>query len=279
MKESESYWGRRALDFVDAIEASATSAIVISQFEKMIGDLGFHAYIMAGIPEPGQTLAQVTVPNGRQVALFALYNRENLSAVDPVPRHCFNTLTPFEWNDARYDLEHNLAAHNVMTRARDFRFHEGFCIPIHYDDTTGAISMGGERPYLDAETKSVLARQAPPAPNWRLSEAEAQVLRRAALGKTAWEEVAVRADRHVWADADLARARRRQSEGVAGARSSSSSSRSAYAMSSSRCRLLRRARKLFISRRPEVVVSSAFNAASLGGIRMRLAANLQGLQP
>ena len=201
MKESESYWGRRALDFVDAIEAATTSASVISQFEKMIGDLGFHAYIMAGIPEPGQTLAQVTVANGWPAEWFELYNRENLSAVDPVPRHCFSTLNPFEWRDAPYDRERNLAAHNVMTRARDFRFHEGFCIPIHYDDSTGAISMAGERPYLDAETKSAvhlmsvfthgrlraLARQAPPAPGRRLSAAEAEVLRWAAHGKTAWE--------------------------------------------------------------------------------------------
>ena len=43
MQGIESYWGRRALDFVDAIEASATGASVISQFEKVIGDLGFHA--------------------------------------------------------------------------------------------------------------------------------------------------------------------------------------------------------------------------------------------
>jgi LuxR family quorum sensing-dependent transcriptional regulator len=52
MREAESYWGRRALDFVDAIEASATSASVVSQFEKMIGDLGFHAYIMVRLAVP-----------------------------------------------------------------------------------------------------------------------------------------------------------------------------------------------------------------------------------
>src|SRR5271166_2286873 len=126
MPGSESYSGRRALDFVDAIEASVTSARIIWQFEKMIGDLGFHAYIMAGIPEAGQTLAQVTVANGWPVEWFELYNRENLSAVDPVPRHCFNTLNPFEWKDVPYDREHDVAAHNVMMRARDFRFHEGF---------------------------------------------------------------------------------------------------------------------------------------------------------
>jgi LuxR family quorum sensing-dependent transcriptional regulator len=201
MQGIESYWGRRALDIVDAIEASATGASVISQFEKVIRDLGFHAYIMAGIPEPGQTLAQVTVANGWPLEWFELYNRENLSAVDPVPRHCFNTLNPFEWKDAPYDRERDVAARNVMTRACDFRFHEGFCIPIHYDDATGAISMAGERPYLDAETKSALhlmsvfthgrlralTRSGPQGPSRRLSETEAEVLRWAARGKTAWE--------------------------------------------------------------------------------------------
>jgi LuxR family quorum sensing-dependent transcriptional regulator len=205
MQGMESYWGRRALDFVDAIEASTTSASVVSQFEKMIGDLGFHAYIMAGIPAPGQTLAQVTVANGWPAEWFELYNRENLSAVDPVARHCVDTLNPFEWKDVPYDRERDLAAQEVMMRARDFRFHEGFCIPLHYDDATSAISLAGERPYLDAETKSALhlmgvfahgrlralARPAPAAASGltsrRLSDAEAEVLRWAAHGKTAWE--------------------------------------------------------------------------------------------
>jgi LuxR family quorum sensing-dependent transcriptional regulator len=201
MQGLEAYWGRRALDFVDAIEASTTTACVVSQFEKMIGDLGFHAYIMAGIPTPGQSLAQLTIANGWPAEWFEMYNRENLCAVDPVPRHCFNTLNPFEWKDAPYDLEHDVAAHTVMMRARDFRFCEGFCVPIHYDDSTGAISIAGERPYLDAETKSALhlmsvfthsrlralTRPAPVMPGRRLTEIEAEVLRWAARGKTAWE--------------------------------------------------------------------------------------------
>src|SRR5262249_27474315 len=151
---------------------------------------GLHAYIMAGIPAPGQTLAQMTVANGWPAEWFELYNRENLSTVDPVPRHCFETLNPFEWKDAVYDRESDPAAHSVMTRARDFRLHEGFCIPIHYDDSTGAISIAGERPCLDAETKSVLhligvfthgrlralARPSTRGPSRRLSKIEAEVL-------------------------------------------------------------------------------------------------------
>jgi len=201
MQGLEPYWGRRALDFVDAIEASDNSASVISQFEKMIGDLGFHGYIMAGIPTAGQSLVETTIANGWPTEWFELYNRENLSAADPIPRHCLKMLNPFEWKDAPYDSQHDRAAHSVMMRARDFRFHQGFCIPIHYDDSTGAVSIAGERPYLDAETKSALhlmavfthgrlralCRPAVATSGRCLSAAEAEVLRWAARGKTAWE--------------------------------------------------------------------------------------------
>ncbi len=100
-----------------------------------------------------------------------------------------------------YDRERDPGAHKVMTRARDFQFNQGFCIPIHYDDATGAVSISGERPYLDAETKSALhlmgvfthgrlralSRGTAPASARRLSAVEAEVLRWAARGKTAWE--------------------------------------------------------------------------------------------
>jgi LuxR family quorum sensing-dependent transcriptional regulator len=201
MQGTEAYWGRRALEYVDAIEASKTSAGVVSLFEKMIGELGFHAYIMAGIPVSGQSLGQLTLANGWPSEWFDLYNRTNLAAVDPIPRHCLQTLNPFLWTEAPYDCEQDAAAHEVMIRARDFRLNEGLCIPIHYDDAVGAVSLGGERPYLDAEVRHALhlmgvfthgrlrslARSFANAASRRLSKAEAEVLCWAARGKTAWE--------------------------------------------------------------------------------------------
>jgi LuxR family quorum sensing-dependent transcriptional regulator len=201
MHGMEAYWGRRALEFVDAIEASRTSACVISLFETMISEFGFHAYIMAGIPLSGQSLRQLTLANGWPPEWFDLYNRDGLAAVDPVPRHCLQTLNPFLWTEAPYDRAHDHAAHEVMMRARDFRLNEGLCIPIHYDDAAGAVSLGGERPFLDAEAKSALhlmgvfahgrlrsmARAPAGAGSRCLSEIEAEVLRWAARGKTAWE--------------------------------------------------------------------------------------------
>lgn len=201
MQGMEAHWGRRALDYVDAIEASTTSASVISQFEKMIGEFGFHAYIMAGIPHPGQSIAQMTLANGWPAEWFELYARERLHKVDPIPRHCVRTLNPFAWSEAPYDSEHEPEAHGVMMRAREFQLNQGFCIPIHYDDAVGAISVAGERPQLDIESRNALnlmgvfthgrlralARMTPPQPTRRLSKIEAEVVSWAARGKTAWE--------------------------------------------------------------------------------------------
>jgi LuxR family quorum sensing-dependent transcriptional regulator len=167
----------------------------------MISEFGFHAYIMAGIPSFGQSLGQLTLANGWPVEWFDLYNRSNLVAVDPIPRHCQQTLNPFLWTEAPYDRADDPAAHGVMMRARDFRLNEGLCIPIHYDDAVGAISLGGECPELDPEAKSALhlmgifthgrlrslGRPLASTAARRLSKVEAEVLSWAARGKTAWE--------------------------------------------------------------------------------------------
>jgi LuxR family transcriptional regulator, quorum-sensing system regulator BjaR1 len=201
MQGMEAYWGRRALDYVDAIEASTTSTSVTSQFVKIIEGLGFRAYIIAGIPSSGQSLQQLTLAHGWPAEWFDLYSRRNFAEVDPIPRHCLQTLNPFLWSEAPCDRSRDSAAYEVMTRARDFGLKAGFCIPIHYDDAAGAISLGGDRPYLDAETRNALhlmsvfthgrlralARSAPLPTRRKLSEMEAEVLRWAARGKTVWE--------------------------------------------------------------------------------------------
>jgi LuxR family quorum sensing-dependent transcriptional regulator len=95
MQRTEADLGRRALDDVDAIDASTISASVISQFEKAIGDLGFHARIMAGIPKPGPSLDQLTPAHGWTSEWFELSARENLRAVDPIPQHGLGALDDF----------------------------------------------------------------------------------------------------------------------------------------------------------------------------------------
>jgi LuxR family transcriptional regulator, quorum-sensing system regulator BjaR1 len=198
---AESYWGRRSLDFVDAVHNTKRVVDVVSLFETAIRELGFHAYIMAAVPTAGQSLEQLTVANGWPAEWFELYARENYSASDPIPRHCFRTVNPFEWKDAPYDRAADIAARKVMERAHDFRLVSGFCIPIHYEDATGAISMAGDRAELAPETKKALhlmsifaygricSLRRPPSPRVArlLNGKEAEVLTWAARGKTTWE--------------------------------------------------------------------------------------------
>ncbi len=196
---SNQYWGRRSLDFVDAVERMSAPE-VISRFETEIAACGFSAYIMAGLPSPGSTLPDLTVANGWPRDWFDLYTRENFSTVDPVPRHGASTVKAFEWSEARYDSHADPAAHAVMMRAADFGLNAGYCIPLHYDDGGAIISLAGERPDLDPVVKSALQLIGIYAHNrirtlnrpgrskkTLLSTRECEVLRWAAEGKTSWE--------------------------------------------------------------------------------------------
>jgi len=191
-------WGRRALDFVDAVERLSAPG-VIQLFEAEIKACGFHAYIMAGLPSPGTSLSDLTVANGWPPEWFELYTRENFSAMDPVPKYGASTVQPFEWSEAHYDKESNPAAHLVMTRAAEFRLMEGYCIPLHYDDGGAVISMATEQLNIDPVAKSALqligvyahnrirSLGRPTSERALLTAREREILRWAADGKTSWE--------------------------------------------------------------------------------------------
>lgn len=192
-------WGRRALDFVDAAGRLGVAEL-IERFEAEIAACGFHAYIMAGLPAPGTSLAELTIANGWPEAWFEIYNQENFSEVDPVPRHGCSTVHPFEWSEAVYDREKEPRAHQVMTWATEFGLNYGYCIPLHYDDGGAMISMAGTNPNLDVVSKSALqligiyahnrirALNRPTSQRrGLLTPREREVLRWAAEGKTSWE--------------------------------------------------------------------------------------------
>ena len=199
MPDAAQRWGRRALDFVDAVERLGAPEI-IQMFEAEIKACGFHAYIMAGLPSPGTSLSDLTVANGWPPEWFEIYTRENFSVMDPIPQYGVSTVQPFEWAEARYDKDSNPAAHLVMTRATEFRLMQGYCIPLHYDEGGAVISMATEQLTIDPVAKSALQligiyahnrirSLGRPKPEKRdlLTPREREILRWAADGKTSWE--------------------------------------------------------------------------------------------
>jgi LuxR family transcriptional regulator, quorum-sensing system regulator BjaR1 len=199
MADAARQWGRRALDFVDAVERLSGPG-VIKLFESEIEACGFHAYIMAGLPVPGTALPELTVANGWPKEWFELYTRENFSVLDPVPRYGASTVQPFGWSEARYDKDEDPSAHLVMTRATEFRLKDGYCIPMHYDEGGAVISLATEHLHLDPLAKSALQliavyahnrirsmARALPEKRDLLTAREREVLRWVAGGKTSWE--------------------------------------------------------------------------------------------
>jgi LuxR family quorum sensing-dependent transcriptional regulator len=194
------FLGRRVLEFIDAAEASTLPQQITALFGNAVGEFGFHAYVMARIPSSEISFDKVILANGWPDEWFDMYVRENLCASDPVPKHALNTVHPFFWNELNeLPSAHDKGARTVMERGHDFRLNSGICIPIRSETSVAAISLAGDRPDMSEDVKRALhmtglyfhariqslLQQKPQSKS--LSDNEAEVLRWAAIGKTAWE--------------------------------------------------------------------------------------------
>jgi LuxR family quorum sensing-dependent transcriptional regulator len=171
-------------------------------FGNVIGQAGFHAFVMCGLPDAQTEFRKRIIADGWPTEWSSIYLRENLAKDDPVERYCLRTVDPFEWRQAPFDPVREPRAQMVMHRALDFRMAQGFCVPIHYGDGSGAaVSIAGERPDHDPGVQAAmhlialyahhrirsLLRAEPPNSKALLSAREREVLRWAADGKTNWE--------------------------------------------------------------------------------------------
>lgn len=202
LEQEDRHWGIRALEFVDAVDTAPSTDAVTNLFKNCIAQAGFNAYVMCGLPDSQTEFRNRIIANGWPEEWLAVYLRDNLAKDDPVERHCLRTVEPFDWSRAPFDAENEPKAHEVMRRAADFRMAEGYCVPIHYGDGSGAaVSIAGERPDLGRGVRAAmhlmalyahhavrgLLRPAPARLPGVLTEREREVLRWAAAGKTDWE--------------------------------------------------------------------------------------------
>jgi LuxR family quorum sensing-dependent transcriptional regulator len=202
LEQDDQHWGIRAMEFVDAVDSATSADAVTGLFKKSVAQAGFNAYVMCGLPDSQTEFRNRIIANGWPAEWLSIYLRDNMAKDDPVERHCLRTVEPFDWSDAPYDPEREPKAQAVMRRAKDFRMAQGFCVPIHYGDGSGAaVSIAGECPDLGRGVRAAihlmalyahhrtrgLLRPAPPKLKRLLTEREREVLRWAAAGKTDWE--------------------------------------------------------------------------------------------
>jgi LuxR family transcriptional regulator, quorum-sensing system regulator BjaR1 len=115
--DPETDYGRRALDFIEAIERHSTVDKVMDMMAREFARFGFETVILSGLPNQQENVVPMVLAHRWPAEWFKLYARNQYIRVDPVPRHCRRSVNPFEWSEAPYDSEKEPRAAEVMWRA------------------------------------------------------------------------------------------------------------------------------------------------------------------
>ena len=189
-------------DFIERVQALATTEAIISEMQGMLGRFGAEYFCFNFLPTPTQNLQDILLATKLPAGWLDLYRERNFLHADPSLRHCKHMLRPYRWfKEAPYDPERDPAALEVVHRAFDFGLADGVVIPVaSLDSRTGHVWMGGKSLDLTARNLPSLhlmalyafervhrlhlkVRNAAP----KLTARECEVLTWIALGKSAWE--------------------------------------------------------------------------------------------
>ncbi len=189
-------------DFIERVQALATTDAIISEMQRMLGRFGAEYFCFNFLPSPTQNLADILLANNLPAGWLELYSERNYLHADPSIRHCRQMLRPYRWfKEAPYDPEHEPEAVEVVQRALDFGLADGVVIPVaSLDSRLGHVWIGGKSLDLPARNLPSLHLMAlyafervqrldlkveNAAP--KLTPRESEVLTWIALGKSAWE--------------------------------------------------------------------------------------------
>jgi LuxR family quorum sensing-dependent transcriptional regulator len=190
---------------IEDLNRAAAPDAVMTILQRVGGGIGYESFCVAGIPEPGETLAPYVMLSGWPGGWLERYTERDYIHVDPVITRLKTSTLPFEWRDAPYDHGRGSRPAAVMNEAQDFGLVEGISVPIYsVSGFQAAVSFGARRLRPSEEEKGALHLVAIYAHNrlreilagsgnvaarkaTALSAREAECLRWSAEGKTMWE--------------------------------------------------------------------------------------------
>lgn len=188
------------MPIIESIQRETDADAIADIMLRAIEPYGFHSFIISGLPDLGMDFRPFVLLSGWDEDWFDRYAERGYVHHDPVARHSFFTTLPFEWSEALADRQTDEAALRVVEEARDFGLTEGLCVPVHMESgAKGAVSLAGEAAHLGQLQRLELHMlalyvhgrlrflQTAAPPRRAITAREAEVLKWAAVGKTASE--------------------------------------------------------------------------------------------
>jgi LuxR family transcriptional regulator, quorum-sensing system regulator BjaR1 len=170
---------------------------------------GFDSFAISGIPEAHERIDPYVLMNGWPEEWARRYMEKQYFTIDPVIQRTLLSDNAFVWSDSLKQMNVGRTGQLFMREAQDFKFNNGFSVPIHSMLGFRAIvTFAAEKVDLSAEARSALHMISIYAHNkikelrtggkkltiersLRLTPREKECISWCAEGKTAWEIAAI----------------------------------------------------------------------------------------
>jgi len=195
-------------ELVDALGKAKTIEAVHAVCARLTQELGFD-FFLYGARFPTSFVKPTTViVSGYPEEWNPWYRERRYERVDPIVRHCVQSITPLIWNTANKLADADESAHAFMSEARDLGLRCGVSFPLHgchgekillslaagTEGQDARQSISNARPYVPSllahiheAIRLLLDGPALAAQDIQLSGRERECLLWSAEGKTAWE--------------------------------------------------------------------------------------------
>ncbi|MBK1795945.1 LuxR family transcriptional regulator [Devosia sp. WQ 349] len=192
---------KHVLVSIDDLKQKETLEELSLSVSQAIERFELTSFMFAGVPAPGHDFQPYVLISNWPETWLSRYVSERYVHIDPVVQHCFSTNLPFDWREA--PLDRSPESGQVLY---DFKVHGiayGYCVPIQLaSGVQGFASFGGPKDSVDSAGQiqlhllalhvyaqirklNVSRHQLPK--RRAITQREAEVLKWAALGKTAAE--------------------------------------------------------------------------------------------
>lgn len=144
-------------DFIEALERITSEEQAFAELRKVADFFGFSAFAISGIPEPHERIDPYVLLNGWPEEWATRYMANQYFTVDPVIQRTILSDNAFVWSEALKLMNISKPGQKFMQEAREFKFIDGFSVPIHsLMGFRAIVTYAADRVELSPEARGAL---------------------------------------------------------------------------------------------------------------------------